>query len=303
MTRYVVAVSGGVDSVVLLDILMSKNKKDNPLTDEIKCRLVLGENFEVIVAHFDHGIRNDSADDAEFVRELASTYGLTYETTREELGKNASEELARDRRYAFLRAVAKKHSATIMTAHHADDVIETIAINLTRGTGWRGLAVLDSPDIERPLLETTKKQLIEYATTHQLHWHEDSTNSDTNYLRNDLRQQLVQIDEQTRELLGSYHRRQVILKKQIYSETMRLIGDSPYARHLFITTPDKAALELLRAVIICETGMNPTRPQLAYALYAVKVFHAGKICEVLAGMTLKFSKTHFVVLQSPKVLS
>ena len=136
--RYVVAVSGGVDSVVLLDMVAQEVAPQR-----------------LIVAHFDHGIRPESADDAAFVKSLAKQYGLTFETKREELGANASEELAREHRYAFLRDVAKRYSATIMTAHHADDIIETIAINMTRGTGWRGLAVLDSPGIERPLLDKT----------------------------------------------------------------------------------------------------------------------------------------------------
>ena len=131
--RYVVAVSGGVDSVVLLH------------------QMVQDGGSELVVAHFDHGIREDSDLDAQFVRELAQSYRLPCEVRREELGSGASEELARNRRYAFLREVAKKHRATIVTAHHMNDIPETIAINLTRGTGWRGLAVLGS-DVHRPLL-------------------------------------------------------------------------------------------------------------------------------------------------------
>ena len=81
MTRYIVAVSGGVDSVALLDML---------------ARL---SDHELIVAHFDHGIRSDSAEDALFVSGLAEQYGLPFEMRREELGSNASEDLARTRRY------------------------------------------------------------------------------------------------------------------------------------------------------------------------------------------------------------
>jgi len=140
--KYVVAVSGGVDSVVLLDILARIN------------------THQFIVAHFDHGIREDSAADARFVKALADKYELTFVCTREELGMTASEELARTRRYVFLKAVAQKLQAQLITAHHLDDLVETVMINKIRGTGWRGLAVFGDESIRRPLLTMSKQQLI-----------------------------------------------------------------------------------------------------------------------------------------------
>jgi tRNA(Ile)-lysidine synthase len=276
---YIVAVSGGVDSVVLLDMLVAGK---------------FGKH-ELVVAHFDHGIRDESGDDATFVRQLAADYGLPFETKREELGVSASEELARGRRYAFLREVATKHSAKIMTAHHADDVVETIAINLTRGTGWRGLAVLDSPDIERPLLAQTKAELIEYAKQHDLEWREDVTNNDTKYLRNDLRQRLGSLDAQTKETLTLYRNRQVALRREVETEAGGLVGESPYSRYLFINTPDIAAEELLRKVVLREVEYYATRPQLSRALLAIKTLHAGRDYELAAGVTLRFTGTSFIV--------
>lgn len=274
--KYILAVSGGVDSMVLLDMMAKK-----------------GESF--VVAHFDHGIRLDSADDAEFVRGLAQKYDAPFETARESLGENASEELARDRRYVFLNAVAKKYNATIMTAHHADDVIETIAINIVRGTGWRGLAVLSSPHIQRPLREKTKAELIEYANDHSLTWREDSTNNDTKYLRNKLRQKLVQLTPGEKELLWRYHKRQCFLRKEVDNEAGTIIGASPYSRYLFINAPHRPALELLRAAFVKEVGFAPTRPQMKRALLAVKTFHPDRRFEVADSITLRFTKTHFVV--------
>lgn len=280
--KYVVAVSGGVDSVVLLDMLVHRRLP----------HLLLSEpTTELIVAHFDHGIRLNSAEDAEFVKSLAEAYGLPFEVRREELGVGTSEELARARRYAFLCEVAAKYDAKIMTAHHADDIVETIAINLVRGTGWRGLAVLDSPNIERPLLEKTKAKLIEYAKQHNLQWREDATNQDVKYLRNDLRKKLAALDTDTHELLCRYRKRQIALKRAIEQEAMRLIGQPPYSRYLFINTPEAAAQEMLRVAL----GYHPTRPQLSRALLAIKVFQAGKRYKVTAGITLKFTRTQFVV--------
>lgn len=287
--RYIVAVSGGVDSVALLDMLVSGE---------------FGvEKSDLVIAHFDHGIRKESADDAMFVRRLSEKYDLTFETKREELGVNASEELARAQRYAFLRSIAKKYDATIITAHHADDVIETIAINLIRGTGWRGLAVLDSPDIWRPLLHMRKMNIVAYAKEHNLTWREDATNSDTRYLRNDLRQKLTAIDESTVQLLNLYRNRQVFLKHMIDNETDVLAGSSPYSRYFLTMLPYAEAIEIIRVIVLNATGFSPTRPQLDRALYAVKVFEGGKRYEVGAGVKLVFTKTHYVVEDTNEVLS
>lgn len=188
--RYVVAVSGGVDSVVLLDVL-SKQKELN-----------------LIVAHFDHGIRKDSREDRKFVEKLAQNYGLVFEYAEGKLGVDTSEARARDARYAFLRTIAHKYKVdAIVTAHHQDDLLETIIINLLRGTGRKGLTSLkETNEIKRPLLAKTKQELIEYATKAKLTWHEDPTNLQTNYLRNWVRHNVItKLSESDRKKLLSLH--------------------------------------------------------------------------------------------------
>jgi tRNA(Ile)-lysidine synthase len=271
MARYIVAVSGGVDSVSLLDMLAR-------LTDH-----------ELVVAHFDHGIREDSAEDALFVAGLAEKYGLPFETRREELGSQASEELARTRRYEFLRSIAEKYNAGIVTAHHADDAVETVAINLHRGTGWRGLAVLDS-DIVRPLLGMHKKELQTYAETHALQWREDSTNASDAYLRNRLRKLVHTLsDDEKRQLLALRHQ-QLASRKVIDKEVARLVGPGPhYSRYFFTHVPKAVALECLRFV----TRARLTRPQLERALLAIKTASAGSQVEAGAGINLRFTSRNF----------
>ncbi len=286
MTRYVVGVSGGVDSVVLLSMAVESYGADR-----------------LVVAHFDHGIRPNSADDMRFVRALAKQYGVLFETKREDLGAKASEEVARDRRYAFLRDVANKHEATIMTAHHADDAIETMAINLVRGTGWRGIAVLDNDEVARPLLDRTKSDLIAYARRRGLSWREDETNADTKYLRNALRQKLKNFDADSQELLHGYRKRQLFLKREIEAEAAAIVGTAPYSRYMLTSAGDSAATELLRMIFVNETGLAPTRPQLARALLAVKTYMPAKRFEVMRGVKLRFMRTTFVVEVAPPVLS
>jgi len=268
---YVVAVSGGIDSVALLDML-------SKTTDN-----------EIIVAHFDHGIRNDSAEDAVFVETLASHYGFAFETKRVALGPNASEEKARDERYGFLRGVAERVGGRIVTAHHADDVVETIAINFHRGTGWRGLAVLDS-DIFRPLLHLSKGELLEYARKHGLEWREDSTNASDAYLRNRLRKNTRTLELGTKRELLALRSQQVESKRLIEAEVLALVGPGPmYSRYFFAHIPVTVAVECLRAV----TGARLTRPQLERLLLAIKTAQPKSAYEAGSGLTFDFTTRNF----------
>lgn len=253
--NYIVAVSGGVDSVVLLDML-AKQKEHN-----------------LVVAHFDHGIRVDSDADARFVWELAKKYELPFEVWREELGDAASENTARNHRYAFLRDIAKKYSATIVTAHHADDVVETIAINLTRGTGWRGLTVMGDETICRPLLGLRKQQLYTYALEHQLEYIEDETNRDHTYTRNHIRQKLSSLLDPDRQQLLKLRSHQRTLRRAITRETERHLLHLD--RYFFIMIPEPVALELLRA----HTDAILTIPQQRYLLERIKTASPGSVIE------------------------
>lgn len=276
--KAIVAVSGGVDSVVLLHMLVNQSVYD-----------------EMIVAHFDHGIRSNSAEDAQFVKRLAESYGLAYVTKREELGVNASEDVARVHRYNFLRNVARENHAVIVTAHHADDIVETIAINLIRGTGWRGLAVLDSQGVDRPLLEFRKHDLYEYARVNKLTWREDSTNESMKYLRNRLRLRAVAIDRDSHELIRLYRKRQISLKRAIKNEIEALKVEMPYKRHLFIMIPENVAMEVLREVVVYNTGKTLLSHQLRQGLHAIKTFHAGKRYQAGEGVVLTFTSASFIV--------
>jgi tRNA(Ile)-lysidine synthetase-like protein len=273
MARYIVAVSGGVDSVVLLDMLTKVPK------------------HELLVAHVDHGIRHDSAEDAQFVRALAAKYGLPFHATRVELGWGASEERARQIRYEYLRNLADIYDAKIVTAHHADDIVETVAINLHRGTGWRGLSTHDS-DIVRPLLGTYKAQLSEYARRNGLLWREDSTNQSDQYLRNRLRRHLTGFTVEHKQKLITLRHEQLAYKRKIEREVLRLIGDGPtYSRYFFSHIPTAVAMECVRLA----TKARLTRPQLQRALLAIKTTQPDKTYEAGAGVRLDFTSRNFTV--------
>ncbi len=271
--KYVIAVSGGVDSVALLDMMVRVG------------------GHELVVAHFDHGIRQDSSSDERFVAELAQRYGLPYETRREELGAQASEAHARRQRYRFLHEVAKRHGARIMTAHHADDLVETVAINFLRGTGWRGLAALDGA-IERPLLDLPKAQLLDYARHYKLQWREDSTNQQPQYLRNRVRPRVAQLSDEAKREVRLLRHRQRDLKRAIEAEVIHLVGAGPrYSRYLFIHMPAQVAEECLRVM----TDGRLTRPQIRRALLAVKTAAPGKRYHAGSGVEFGFTTRYFTL--------
>lgn len=176
---YVLGVSGGVDSRVLLDILHKHAQGAG--------------RWKFVVAHMDHGMRKDSTEDRRFVQSLAREYNLPFTYNSVNLGARASEAHARSARYAFLDHARRASGAqAIITAHHQDDLLETAIINILRGTGRKGLTSLSShSELLRPLLGVPKSELMNYAREQGLTWREDSTNQDTAYLRNYVRHNML----------------------------------------------------------------------------------------------------------------
>lgn len=269
--NYVLAISGGVDSVVLLDMVAR---------DDTFRELHFGDAHwpeDFIVAHFDHGIRPESSDDLEFVRRLSIDYGVGFISGSANLGSNASESAAREQRYSFLNLVVK--DGVIVTAHHQDDVLETIVINLLRGTGWRGLAPMNSA-ITRPLLDKTKAEIVAYAIDHDLTWYDDETNFSTKYFRNRVRDRLAIVSPSERHGLMSLYNQQKQLRDRVESEIMTIVNDNTIStghtvsarRYHLIMMSDNVAIELLNKAV----GGRLTRPQLGRLLLFAKVSRPGR---------------------------
>ncbi len=270
---YVVAVSGGVDSVVLLDLLCKK------------------PGLHLIVAHIDHGIRPDSWQDHKQVHSIAMSHNIPFELEEANLGKGVSEETARQVRYNFLRHVRKKYNArSILTAHHQDDLLETAIINLLRGTGWRGLSSLRSTaDIQRPLLGVPKADLVAYARQHNLKWREDFTNLDTHYLRNYVRHTVLsRAGESLKKILLQYIVRQNELTRLIDNEVATWIKKnvprSPTTaslpRYPLIMMSARPATEILQHILRDVSRKSIERPLAQNALLFIKVAKPHKIFQL-----------------------
>ena len=181
-SKLLIAFSGGSDSVVLTTLLYR-----------------LGYN--VSLAHVNFSLRDIESDEDEvFAREFAREKGLefysTHINTRQYSADNqlSTQEAARKFRYEwFDELLNTKNKDFILTAHHADDQLETVFINMIRGSGLKGFTGIprERDDIIRPLLPYSKDRLLEFANENGLSWREDSSNSSTDYLRNKVRSKLI----------------------------------------------------------------------------------------------------------------
>lgn len=285
---YVLAISGGVDSRVLLDILYTHSRKK--------------AQWELVVAHLDHGIRDNSGEDRKFVQSLAKQYGLPFVSQRANLGKTASEAEARHVRYTFLRQVQKDHQAqAIITAHHRDDVLETAIINIVRGTRRKGVTALrNRPDLLRPLLRVPKAELINYAQSHELTWHEDDTNQDDRYLRNYIRHQLLpSFDEQaTAQFLAIIDNLQSInaeLDALLAEQLQQQENTATITRLWFNNLPHAVAREILAAWFREQHIRNFDSKTLERLVVAAKTAQPGLSFPVRDGYNMKVEKEYLAL--------
>ena len=182
--RLILALSGGIDSMVLADLLL-KSK------------------VQFVVAHCNFHLRGEESNgDENFVREFAERNGIQcfvkhFDTEQYAAEQGISIEMAaRDLRYSWFEELRQQLGYDkIVVAHHADDQAETFFINLLRGAGLRGLKGMQPQNgvIIRPMLWASREQIRQYAVENQITWREDHTNAETIYLRNKIRNQLLPV--------------------------------------------------------------------------------------------------------------
>ena len=188
----ILAVSGGPDSVALMHAAAHLVETD-------------ARHWRLTVAHLDHGLRPDSADDATFVADAAAGLSLAYELRLTDVRALARtegrsiEEAGREARYRFLEALTPQ-DALIATAHTADDAAETVLLNLLRGTGLSGVRGIPARRgrIVRPLLTMRRHELRDLLDVAGIAYRLDPSNDDPAYLRNRVRGQLVPLLEELR---------------------------------------------------------------------------------------------------------
>ena len=211
--KLLIAISGGIDSVVLTHLLSALN-------------------FNISLAHCNFNLRNTESDlDTVFVKEVAKELKIKCFTTSFETKKIAQENkestqvAARNLRYNWFQEILEAHNFDyVLTAHHADDNLETFLINLTRGSGLDGFTGIPeiNGNIIRPLLKFSRIEILSYAKENKLSWREDKSNAATKYVRNKIRHKILPVlKEINPSLLDTFSKTLENLK-----ESKQLIDDS-----------------------------------------------------------------------------
>lgn len=186
--RIFIGVSGGLDSVVLLD--------------QVAQFLKTHHKIEIIVLHVHHHIQTEADHWADFIEKLAAQYGFDFRICHldPKIYQNGNtENAARSGRYAFFESQLIDADDYLFLAHHAQDQIETFFLNLQRGAGLTGLSAMPlirpfgMGHLVRPLLIESRKNLENYAKQNQLKWVEDPSNQDVSFNRNFLRSEILPI--------------------------------------------------------------------------------------------------------------
>lgn len=183
--KIVIGLSGGPDSMCLLNVLITLKEK---------------YNLTIICAHINHGLRIESEEEKEFVQKYCEKNNVIFEYLKIDNYKNNkfSEEEARKKRYNFFESIVKKYQANyLMTAHHGDDLMETILMRLVRGSTLSGyigipkLSINEDYKIVRPLLYCDKKEIQEYIDALNIPYCIDKSNDNEKYTRNRFRKQVL----------------------------------------------------------------------------------------------------------------
>ena len=286
--------------MVLLDMCVKKFGRDN-----------------VVVAHFDHCTRPSSETDRMFVQKFCLDRGIKCESkrTKREMSEHLPEKEARNMRYNFFAQVREKYGANeIWVAHHLDDLVESVAINLLRGTGWRGLSVMNSSGVKRPLIDGEfgrvydKRDILKYAADNGVCYRQDPTNTEDIYLRNRVRRVTFELPREVKDELWVLRSKQCKLRVEVAEAVDTVIGllvgngewrevegTLAVPRGVFGEMDDAVAMEVIEVLVKERLGAKCTRPQLRDFLGAIREYAPGKVFNLPRGKLVRMGREFFVI--------
>ena len=273
---------------------------------------IFKDDPNILVAHFNHGTRASADDDEAFVRRRCKELEVDIVVGHSELGPDVSEEAAREARYKFLFSVrdgilerVPGEEVLIYTAHHLDDLVESVFINLLRGTGWRGLTPFSMTGTFRPflngdvLLPEAKGDILTYAARKKISFREDPTNVSDKYLRNRIRWTIKTLAPEVRFDLNQTMKEMYFSQQKIRSEIEEILSelmpeDGVFQRAWFSDLDDKVAIEFLRFALEKE-DIKLTGPQLNDFLDAIRTYQPEKKFNLPEDRLITIHKTYFTL--------
>lgn len=289
-TPVLLAFSGGADSASLLHVLHEASSK---------------EGFPLLLAHVNHGIRREEGlRDRAFCCERAAHYGheicvldADVPAMAAESGRGLEEEARRVRYAYFAKLMRERNIPLLVTAHHADDHLETVLFRICRGTGLKGLCgIAPTREVEggilaRPLLHVTKEQIKQYCREQRIPYVTDSTNADTSYARNRIRREVVPA---LRELFDGIAERTVAMSEALREDEECLahltadflkdaVTDGALDEQALRTLPIALQKRALRTWVESRTGYVPERTHLQSLLALTQEEHGGQTRVALSG--------------------
>ena len=279
--KLILALSGGIDSMVLADMLL-QSKAD------------------FVLAHCNFHLRGEESNgDEKFVREYAERNGLTlyvkqFDTMAYAKEHGVSIEMAaRDLRYAWFEELRQQLGYDkIAVAHHADDQLETFFINLLRGAGIRGLKGMRpvNGNIIRPLLDKSREEIHQYAIENGIKWREDHTNAETQFLRNKIRHELLPVIDS--------------ISKEGRASILKSISHLASENELYRELVDEKLFQIVKkdGEVQKTSHLSPLTPQLLFEWLRDYGFNSDQVHFIYEAMngqpgTSFFSPTHKVTIE------
>jgi len=274
--KILVAVSGGIDSVVL-------------------CHLLHQSSYDFGIAHCNFQLREKESDsDEQFVKQLAEKLNVPYHVKRfdtssySKTNKISIQMAARDLRYAWFKEMRlENHYDVIAVAHHQDDEVETFFINLIRGTGIAGLHGIKTRvgNIARPLLFAGRKEIEAFAKENKIKYREDSSNKSVKYLRNRIRLQLIPMLKELNPQIEDSVRNDI--KRIRYMEQVMLKVIDEKRQEIITTENDLVKLDIKKLLLLED------RSYFLFEFLRPYGFHGEIIEKILKSMNAKESKRFF----------
>ncbi len=293
----VLAFSGGADSSALMHFLADKCKN-------------------LVCVHINHMIRGEEANrDEDFAKKAAEKYGVKFISRRIDIPKIAEmeklgiEEAARRERYKVLNEVLNSSSdyKCIVTAHNADDNLETVLFNLTRGTGTQGISGIKpvNGSIMRPLIYLSKKEIIDYCVANNIEYVTDSTNLSTDYTRNKIRHNVIpELKEINPDILNAVSRfGEIISNDEEYfkAQVDKIICENKMTSKMDISVLRSLEFSILSRLLRRMAGVSLDYVAVKSCIELIKNAQAGAHINLSGGVSFKIEHDYAVFLKTEEL--